>query len=288
MLICLSLICYRVYVSETNGNWGQPFIDIVGLEDPRKTPDPLPLLYFGADEVAKNISYIHLHAYATYGWGCTLDFFDIVRSEVPAVRKCQQKQGTCKPKPQFCPPKTCISSTISWSSKDSPHLRSKGCSIVPESDTMFEDTPMKCVSITAANKGGDFVFDPATDLETCDDTWDENSACDRDVLTLKKKVGGEKIQTFKFNKDHCPAGVSVEMIETEDSGVTGPGRRRKLRYVRAVDGLVGPDEGLWSCFHLKYELCGPNSVSFVTFSGDLFLTKCDGKIMLKEEFDFCG
>ena len=62
---CLSLICYRVYVSKTNGNWGNPFIDIVGLEDPRQTPDPLPLLYFGADEVAKNISYIHfsLHCY---------------------------------------------------------------------------------------------------------------------------------------------------------------------------------------------------------------------------------
>ena len=49
---------------------------------------------------------------------------------------------------------------------------------------------------------------------------------------------------------------------------------------------VGTDE---NCFLLQHEMCGPDSVSFLSVSTqNLFMTLCNGTILMKKEYDFCG
>ena len=49
---------------------------------------------------------------------------------------------------------------------------------------------------------------------------------------------------------------------------------------------VGTDQ---NCFLIHHGLCGANSIAFESTGGlNLFLTKCEGEIVMKKEYDNCG
>ena len=43
-----------------------------------------------------------------------------------------------------------------------------------------------------------------------------------------------------------------------------------------------------TCFQMKKNLCGPDSLSFFSKEGDLVLTACDGTLTMRKEYDHCG
>ena len=43
-----------------------------------------------------------------------------------------------------------------------------------------------------------------------------------------------------------------------------------------------------TCFKMKKNLCGPDSLSFFSKEEDLVLTNCGGALTMKKEYDYCG
>ena len=108
-----------------------------------------------------------------------------------------------------------------------------------------------------------------------------------DCLTIAEIPSNEEdvliVYTFKLNKDDCSDGeIKIELISRDSGEASG----EFLSYLDSTNSSisVGDTE---QCFVIKHGLCGPDSITFTT-ANEFFLTFCEGVLMLRQEFDYCG
>ena len=101
-------------------------------------------------------------------------------------------------------------------------------------------------------------------LKLAEITWQEE-----DVLVA---------DTFRLIKDDCSDGqIKIELISKDSGEASG-------EFLSYLDPTFGDNK---QCFVVKHHLCGPDSTTFAT-ENEFFLTFCEGGIMLRQEFDYCG
>ena len=262
------------------------------MEDVREAEDPLPIEIIQLAEVHEDKQYVLVMITDWWGEqvGAGIDYFDIVRinpthSANSEKTECSKKTADCSPIPQFCPTENCISEKVWWTDKKYPGYYQKGCSTIGK-DSLFEDKA-KCVKKEAIkDMAPPYIIDTGDDtlMEECT-SWSAEKPCETEVLTLSETpdAGILVADTFKFNKDNCgDEEFKIEIVNKDDGKASG----EFLSYLDSTNSSVqvGDDE---QCFVIRHGLCGPDSVSFKT-RNDFFLTFCDGVIMLKQEFDYCG
>ncbi len=265
-------------------------VSIVQLEDVRQTEDPLPIETIKLAEMHEDKHYVLVMITDWWGEqaGAGIDYFDIVRIFPPAnseKTECSKKTAKCPPIPQFCPTENCISDKVWWTEKNFPGYYQKGCSTIGK-DSLFEDKA-KCVKKEAIKDlTPPYIIDTANDAMMDECTfWSAEKPCEAEVLTISETPETEILvaDTFKLNKDDCSdEEFKIEIINKDDGKASG----EFLSYLDSTNSSVevGDDE---QCFVVQHGLCGPDSVTFKT-GNDFFLTFCDGVIMLKQEFDYCG
>ncbi len=262
------------------------------MEDVREAEDPLPIETIQLAEVHEDKQYVLVMITDWWGEqaGAGIDYFDIVRinpthSANSEKIECSKKTADCSPIPQFCPTENCISDKVWWTDKNYPGYYQKGCSTIGK-DSLFEDKA-KCVKKDAIkDMTPPYIIDTADDtlMEECT-SWSAEKPCEAEVLTLSETPEADILvaDTFKLNKDDCgDEEFKIEIINKDDGKASG----EFLSYLDSTNSSVqvGDDE---QCFVIRHGLCGPDSITFKT-RNDFFLTFCDGVIMLKQEFDYCG
>ena len=264
----------------------------VTLEDTRWKPDPLPLEVFNLKETVEDKKYVKVEILSHFGQKGGLDYFDILRLDPykisdDAKSQCIKKTSDCLPKLQFCSKSECIPDTIVWQDKNHPNLLQKGCSTI--SKTTLFDKSAKCVLKTAVkeNQMGPIVIDTtdSTKMGDCT-TWTETEPCSKEILSTvnpgeKDKI---KIKHFKLSSKGCSEGVNIALFDITTKKTTG----KFLSYLEIENSSVevGTDK---NCFRIHHGLCGANSIGFESLGGlNLFLTKCEGYIVMKREYDYCG
>ena len=78
--------------------------------------------------------------------------------------------------------------------------------------------------------------------------------------------------------------VQIEVVDISD-GLQKTGL--KLVYTSSYPESVELGTS-GTCFQTRKNLCGPESISFFSLEGDLVLTNCDGTLLMKKEYDYCG
>ena len=78
--------------------------------------------------------------------------------------------------------------------------------------------------------------------------------------------------------------VQIEVVAISE-GLTKTGL--KLFYTTTFPEAVELGAS-GTCFKMKKNLCGPDSLSFFSREGDLVLTNCDGTLTMRKEYDYCG
>ena len=283
----------------------------VEMEDARYLPDPLPLKEYLLNKThAGRFVKVYLDQNAWGGKG-GLDYFDIVRiNHEPfklsddATRRCTVKPrgGGCGSRPQHCSAPACAPDTIWWQTDTAPGLHNRGCSMVTGPQEKFKGTVVtrpharfgdtaKCVKKeTLETLTPPYIIDTSDPNAMADCTpWDAQEICDKKILSLidngPRELNGADIFThlFKIHPDDCTDDrVKIEAVERVSMVPTG----QFLSFVDVVNSTlhIGDDA---QCLSVIHGLCGANSVSFQT-PGNLFVTSCNGEIILKEEYDHCG
>ena len=294
---------YSVSVSDDPDSETWELVLSSSLQDSRYDTDPLPILQLDLDVPVVEKQFVRFDLISYHGKGGGLEYFDIVRDEVPRLkaalkRECTPKSGDCEPVPQFCSARRCISDTVTWADTSTPSLVRQGCTF-SAGDVFFSDlSESTCVAKKAVTKkaakmdvvDGVFMLDTSRkiNLLPCSN-WNETDSCDREYVEVKKKkdaVTDLSTFHFKLSSENCPdkSSVSLEVVETSaDFNLTG----RYLYYESLPDHQVEvlAEE---KCFKIKHNLCGPNSISFFTDKNDLAMTNCHGNLLLKPETEFCG
>lgn len=266
-------------------------VSIVKLEDVRNSEDPLPIETIKLEEVHEDIHYVLVMITDWWGEqaGAGIDYFDIVRT-TPSTKpenskkECSKKTADCSPIPQFCSTENCISDKVWWTDKNFPGYYQQGCSTIGK-DTLFEDKA-KCVKKEAIKDlTPPYIIDISDDtlMDECT-SWSQAEPCHTVGVTISEtpEAGILFAETFKFNKDDCSDGEFKIEIIMESGEASG----EFLSFLDSVNSSVKVGEAE-QCLEIKHGLCGPDSITFVT-ENEFFLTFCDGVIMLKQEFDFCG
>ena len=129
------------------------------------------------------------------------------------------------------------------------------------------------------------IYGNETNMAPCKPWSESEPTCDKDILNLVNLTSLEDNhilhKQFYLVQDDCTDGEMKIAFLDNDEYVY-------LSYNDQVNSsvIVGDDN---ECFVIKYQLCGPDSVSFQS-NGDtlLYLTACNGTITMKQQFDFCG
>ena len=162
--------------------------------------------------------------------------------------------------------------------------------VVTRPHARFGDTA-KCVKIeTLETLTPPFIIDTSDPNAMADCTvWDAQQTCDKKILSIidngPRELNGADIFThlFKLHPDDCTNDrVKIEAVERVSMEPTG----QFLSFVDIVNSTlhIGDDD---QCLSVIHGLCGANSVSFQT-PEKLFVTSCNGQIILREEYDHCG
>ena len=266
---------------------------IIELNSTEFMEDPLPLEIFNLSKPAVDKQLLVIYIEDHFGSKGGLDYFDIVRTNDnpqilnSSLADCTKKTQDCKPKPQFCSAPECISDSIMWQDVRYPNLVQFGCSTL-SAKTLFEKKA-KCVKKTAITEETEFplIIDTSisTNMAPCT-VWNEDEPCPKEVLSSIESTEINNVITsqFKITTDDCKNGSKIEVFDSK----LKKGNGKFLSYLEMENSSVevGMDE---NCFHLQHGLCGPDSLSFQSVGGhNLFMTLCDGKIIMKKEYDFCG
>ena len=299
-LLTILITACRVSVSDDPGADQWEVVLSGTLPDGRHQPDPLPILRLELDLPVVERQFVKFEVLTHYGHGGGLEYFDIVRSSEPRLkrsvkRECREKTGDCEPRPQFCSSKKCISDTVTWSDSALPGILQAGCTY-SAGDVYFADVSQQnCVSKKAAG-GQSVVVDGVVEVDTADPSnlepcspWNETDACHRKFAFVQEKeeaINDPNIFTFKLSSDDCndETEVSLELVDgSKEFNATG----RYLKYKSLPDHQIELGGGE-KCFKVSRNLCGPDSLSFFALSKPLVVTNCQGTLLMKTEQDNCG
>ena len=117
--------------------------------------------------------------------------------------------------------------------------------------------------------------------------WNDSEPCSNKQPAVTKKLEPSDGNTFSLNKNipSCgEKGVEIELVDISD-GLNKTGL--KLFYWPVTNYPLELNK-FGTCFHVKKNLCGPDSLSFFSEKGDLVLTNCGGALTMRTEYDYCG
>ena len=247
------------------------------------------------------------HYYTKKGLG-GLEYFDIVRTgtgtgklKSEVRRDCSSRgSGQCPALPQFCPHADCVPTTVSWADITRPGQVQQGCSFTKDGLSYFNQS--LCLSKEFA-LGSYTLEDGVVLLDTTVTTinysglqlslflpcqpWSDSEPCNNKQPSVTKKLEPSAGNTFSLNKNiqSCEEnGAQIELVDISD-GLNKTGL--KLFYM-PLPNYPAELHIYGTCFHVKKNLCGPDSLSFFSEKGDLVLTNCAGALTMRKEYDYCG
>ena len=130
-------------------------------------------------------------------------------------------------------------------------------------------------------------------VDTSDDTnlrpctvWNETEQCinKHAVVTAKQDITDF---TFILNQVDCEGepGVEIQLVETSSDELNKTDLYLKYKaFANQAVGLRASPR----CFRTKKNLCGPDSISFFSDQLDFVMTNCNGSILMRKEYDYCG
>ena len=119
--------------------------------------------------------------------------------------------------------------------------------------------------------------------------WSETEECSRKSLYLLENTEVEEkelLHRFLLSDGSCNEGVQIEIVDNEFLPTQEFVLYHKIPHF-AVE--IGPGTPETSCFEVRHNLCGPDSLSFKAVGGsNLFLTACDSLLLMNPEDQDCG
>ena len=148
----------------------------------------------------------------------------------------------------------------------------------------------RCVKMTSVQLSNDVVDDVVL-LSTEDSyftpcqNWTENSPCKKKVLGLSSQ-DDLSTSSLSLEPELCEGeeGVNIQLMEVTD--LLTP--TNVYLYYKALPNQAIELKQSKRCFRVKKNLCGPNSISFLSNKKNLFLTNCQGSLLMRTEEKHCG